>query len=115
MRGEAVLRGFQFLTVIYISRVIRALTDRVEKEHSQHLRDAQRVEDRSALANSSVLNLSSDNTDFAKLVGAGTVRSPSTNSVTSTSNGNSLDDVWGRILDDEVRSMVLSAFTEVLT
>jgi SCY1-like protein 2 len=83
----------------------------VEKEHAQHLRDAQRIEDRSTLAtdpNSSILSLSSDNSpsDFAKLVGAGAARSHSTHGVTSTSNGSSMDDIWGSILNDEVRRML---------
>jgi SCY1-like protein 2 len=87
--------------------VIRALSERVEKEHAQHLRDAQRIEDRSSLTNSnSALNLGSDNpsSDFAKLVGAGlTQSSPSADEVASTPNESSLDDdIWGSILNDQV-------------
>jgi hypothetical protein len=90
-------------------RVIRALADRVEKEHAQHLRDAQRIEDRSALAaGSNSLTFGSDlPSDFARLVGAGAAHSPPTNGVNSTPNGNALeDDIWGSILNDEARSML---------
>lgn len=88
----------------------------MEKEHAQHLRDAQRIEDRSALAadpNSSVLSFSSDNSpsDFAKLVGSGAAQSPSNNGVVPVSNGLD-DDIWGSILNDEARRML---FTNIRT
>ncbi|KAF8604142.1 kinase-like protein [Ceratobasidium sp. AG-I] len=89
--------------------VIRSLSERIEKEHAQHLRDSQRVEDRSAIAlNGSINTAAATPVDFQSLVGGG--RSPSTapGAVTPIANGSTTptpaptagwdDDVWGSIL-----------------
>ncbi|KAF8350876.1 other/SCY1 protein kinase [Amanita rubescens] len=79
--------------------VIRRLGERVEKEHDQFLRDAQRIEDRSALAaNSSNTQSFASTVDFENLVGrSGGV---ATNSDTVTENKSWEDNVWGSIFDD---------------
>lgn len=93
--------------------VIRSLTDRVEKEHAQHLRDSQRLEDRSGLAtNGSPAGfVDTGPTDFATLVGgrgaksssAGGVMTPIMNGTTSGTGTSSLeDDIWGSILGNGV-------------
>ncbi|QRV75342.1 SCY1-like protein 2 [Ceratobasidium sp. AG-Ba] len=89
--------------------VIRALSERIEKEHAQHLRDSQRVEDRSAISPNGSANVTSPTAvDFHSLVGGG--RSPSTGpgAVTPIANGSTTptpapangwdDDLWGSIL-----------------
>jgi len=79
--------------------VIRRLGERVEKEHDQFLRDAQRIEDRSALAaNSSNTQSFASTVDFENLVGgSGGV---ATNPDTVTENKSWGDNVWGSIFDD---------------
>lgn len=87
----------------------------MEKEHAQHLRDAQRIEDRSALAtNASVASLGMDGSpsDFAKLVGGGGAQSPATNGVSITS---SEDDLWGSILNGGVSFLRDASSKPVLT
>ena len=81
--------------------VIRRLGERVEKEHDQFLRDAQRIEDRSALAaNSSNTQSFASTVDFENLIGrSGGV---ATNSDTVTENKSWEDNVWGSIFDDNV-------------
>ncbi|KAG9116805.1 hypothetical protein FRC07_007446 [Ceratobasidium sp. 392] len=89
--------------------VIRSLSERIEKEHAQHLRDSQRVEDRSAIALNGSTNIAAPTAvDFHSLVGGG--RSPSTapGAVTPIANGSTTptpapvngwdDDLWGSIL-----------------
>ncbi|KAG9120806.1 hypothetical protein FRC07_003559 [Ceratobasidium sp. 392] len=89
--------------------VIRSLSERIEKEHAQHLRDSQRVEDRSAIALNGSANIAAPTAvDFHSLVGGG--RSPSTGAgaVTPIANGSATptpaptngwdDDLWGSIL-----------------
>ncbi|KAG8968943.1 hypothetical protein FRC03_005488 [Tulasnella sp. 419] len=82
--------------------VIKILGERIEREHSQYLRDSQRIEDRSASLASSTPNVGAGTVDFESLVG-GATKSPAANSSTST-NGASTngweDDVWGSILGD---------------
>ena len=79
--------------------VIKRLGDRVQKEHDQFLRDAQRIDDRSATtANSGPLSYAG-NVDFESLVGGanGTLNKSDT-----ATSGN--DDVWSSIFgDDNVR------------
>lgn len=77
--------------------VIRKLSDRVEKEHNQFLRDSQRIEDRSATATNGINSgqTSRGGLDFETLVGgagAGTIRAD------TELNLNWEDDVWGSIL-----------------
>jgi SCY1-like protein 2 len=106
----------QYLTAPH--SVIRVLSERVEKEHAQHLRDAQRVEDRSAMANGGRQNalLSGGGVDFESLVAASnkaTMQSASSPSTSTTSNGGANsdgweDDMWGSILGTDVR--VLGSF-----
>ncbi|KAH9079219.1 other/SCY1 protein kinase [Lactarius deliciosus] len=77
--------------------VIRKLSDRVEKEHNQFLRDSQRIEDRSATATNGTdgRQTSRGGIDFETLVGgagAGTIKAD------TELNLNWEDDVWGSIL-----------------
>lgn len=77
--------------------VIRQLSDRVEKEHNQFLRDSQRIEDRSATATNGAngRQTSRGGIDFETLVGgagAGTIKAD------TELNLNWEDDVWGSIL-----------------
>ncbi|KAH9180355.1 other/SCY1 protein kinase [Lactarius sanguifluus] len=77
--------------------VIRKLSDRVEKEHNQFLRDSQRIEDRSATATNGAdgRQISRGGIDFETLVGgagAGTIKAD------TELNLNWEDDVWGSIL-----------------
>jgi SCY1-like protein 2 len=76
--------------------VIRTLGDRVAKEHNQFLRDAQRLEDRSATAvNGAASSAPTGAVDFESLIGqaAGTSIKPD-----SAANPNWDDDPWGSIL-----------------
>ena len=78
--------------------VIKRLGDRVQKEHDQFLRDAQRIDDRSATTgNSAAGSLSyAGNVDFESLVGGanGTLNKPDT-----ATSGN--DDVWWSIFNND--------------
>lgn len=82
------------------------LGDRIEKEHSQYLRDSQRVEDKSAVAASNgIPSITSGPVDFESLVGGG--RSPGLSAASSPGvNGSAPapaksweDDVWGSMLN----------------
>ncbi|CAE6460757.1 unnamed protein product [Rhizoctonia solani] len=68
-------------------QVIKSLSERIEKEHAQHLRDSQRVEDRSAIALNNSVNTTVASVDFHSLVSGG--RSPSTapGTITPIANG----------------------------
>ncbi|KIO24498.1 hypothetical protein M407DRAFT_26107 [Tulasnella calospora MUT 4182] len=87
-------------------QVIKVLGDRIEKEHTQYLRDSQRVEDKSAAAASNgIPSFAAGPVDFESLVGGG--KSPRL-SVTSPPGVNGgapapakswEDDVWGSILN----------------
>ncbi|CAE6415312.1 unnamed protein product [Rhizoctonia solani] len=91
--------------------VIKSLSERIEKEHAQHLRDSQRVEDRSAIASSNSVNTSVASVDFHSLVSGG--RSPSTvaGTITPIANGSNTptpapttgngwdDDMWDSMLN----------------
>lgn len=84
--------------------VIRKLSERVEKEHDQFLRDSQRLEDRSATSvnGSSGSQHYTSTVDFESLVGRtnGTSIKPDT---TIDSNNSWDDDIWGSIFNgDEV-------------
>lgn len=101
--------------------VIRALSDRVEKEHSQYLRDSQRNEDRSAIMDPSGASLPqfSGEVDFQSLVSGGAKNSTGSTlgdifasneagASLGVNNGNASghakvtsweDDVWGSILN----------------
>lgn len=91
--------------------VIRVLSERVEREHGQHLRDAQRVEDRSALAvngASASGTMLSSGMDFESLVGGGRVKVASPPSQAAESTGWE-DDVWGSMLGSNVSVFLPSA------
>lgn len=106
--------------------MIRGLAERVEREHSQHLRDAQRIEDRSAIANpaKNVTGLGSPfsgnaSPDFETLVGAGGSKGMGLNGAASTnhsSNTSLEDDLWGNILGADVsrHNYFLEDFVEQL-
>lgn len=96
--------------------VIHTLSERVEKEHSQYLRDSQRNEDRSTVMDPSGNSLPQlgGEVDFQTLVsgnakgGSGSVLGDvfTSNTTTSTANNTGAtkvasweDDVWGSILD----------------
>ncbi|KIM23753.1 hypothetical protein M408DRAFT_249795 [Serendipita vermifera MAFF 305830] len=102
------------LNVTQFSRfmsVIRTLGERVEKEHSQYLRDSQRNEDRPAVVDpaGNPLAQAPGQLDFHSLVsgGAAPVTTASTgsslnglsNGVAATNVSSWEDDVWGSILD----------------
>ncbi|CUA68500.1 SCY1-like protein 2 [Rhizoctonia solani] len=91
--------------------VIKSLSERIEKEHAQHLRDSQRVEDRSAIASNNSVNTAVAGVDFHTLVSGG--RSPSTapGTITPIANGSNTptpapttgngwdDDMWDSMLN----------------
>ncbi|CAE6465506.1 unnamed protein product [Rhizoctonia solani] len=91
--------------------VIKSLSERIEKEHAQHLRDSQRVEDRSAIAPNNSVNTAVAGVDFHTLVSGG--RSPSTvpGTITPIANGSNTptpapttgngwdDDMWDSMLN----------------
>ncbi|KAF8687087.1 Protein tyrosine kinase, partial [Rhizoctonia solani] len=91
--------------------VIKSLSERIEKEHAQHLRDSQRVEDRSAIALNNSANAPIASVDFHSLVSGG--RSPSTapGTITPIANGSNTptpapttgngwdDDMWDSMLN----------------
>ncbi|KAG8715536.1 hypothetical protein FRC11_003287 [Ceratobasidium sp. 423] len=92
-------------------QVIKSLSERIEKEHAQHLRDSQRVEDRSAIALNNSVNTAVATVDFHSLVSGG--RSPSTapGTITPIANGSNTptpaptsgngwsDDMWESMLN----------------
>ncbi|KAG8934229.1 hypothetical protein FRC01_004309 [Tulasnella sp. 417] len=87
-------------------QVIKVLGDRIEREHSQYLRDSQRVEDKSAVATpNGIPSFTAGPVDFESLVGGGKSPGPSAASMPAA-NGGALapaksweDDVWGSILN----------------
>jgi SCY1-like protein 2 len=83
--------------------VIKKLGDRVEREHGQFLRDAQRLEDRSAIPTSDAApNPVDGNVNFENLVGRGdgmTVKPDTV--INGTSKGWDEDDVWGSIFSSD--------------
>ncbi|GJJ12295.1 hypothetical protein Clacol_006536 [Clathrus columnatus] len=92
-------------------KVIKALSERVEREHGQYLRDSHRIEDRSGAANRfpTSTNTSTAGMDFESLVsrdagvGGGQTGQPGeVRMVTSDSDGKNSwdDDIWGSILAD---------------
>jgi SCY1-like protein 2 len=77
--------------------VIKRLGDRVEKEHDQHLRDSQRIEDRSATpVNGIAMIPSAGGVDFESLVSSGNAATVKVDTVIDTTKGWD-DDVWGSI------------------
>jgi SCY1-like protein 2 len=82
--------------------VVKKLGERVEREHNQFLRDAQRLEDRSATAvDGSTGAAPPVVVDFESLVG----RPGSSTSVKAQNTGNNAswdDDVWNSIFNDTV-------------
>ena len=108
-----ILTSSQVLNVEQFQRfmtVIKRLGERVEREHNQHLRDSQRIEDRSATTNSSSAGIGvGGSLDFESLVGGanGTTVKPDS----AVGNGKTWeDDVWGSLLGSggaEVRSAKL--------
>lgn len=90
------------------------LGDRIEREHSQYLRDSQRIEDKSGVAVNGTAPMPSTNLDFHALVGGGhaaAMKPASPESTMSNANGTIArvsweDDVWGSILGGgEVRGL----------
>lgn len=77
--------------------VIRKLSDRVEKEHDQYLRDNQRIEDRSAISVNGGALQTVNGIDFESLVGSpqGAIKA---DTIIDESKGWD-DDVWGSILN----------------
>jgi SCY1-like protein 2 len=92
--------------------VIKKLGDRVEREHDQFLRDAQRLEDRSAIpVSGAVSNPVAGEVNFENLVarGDGTTVKPDS-VIDGSSKGWDEDDVWGSIFsNDETVSIDLFA------
>lgn len=84
--------------------VIKKLGERVEREHLQHLKDSQRIEDNSATALSpSFSNGGSGSLDFASLVAG--ARNTLVKPDAEVQNEFSWqDDVWGSILNDVSRA-----------
>ncbi|KZT26503.1 kinase-like protein [Neolentinus lepideus HHB14362 ss-1] len=79
--------------------VIRKLTDRVEKEHNQFLRDSQRIEDHSVTAVNGNTSASTGATiDFESLVGKANGAAVKPDTVLDTSSADWGDDVWGSLL-----------------
>lgn len=81
--------------------VIKKLGDRVEKEHDQHLRDSQRLEDRSATAVNGAAGTKSyaGSVDFESLVGSanGAIKADTV----VDANRSWDDDVWGSIFNSD--------------
>lgn len=80
--------------------VIKKLGERVEREHLQHLKDSQRIEDNSASTlNASLSSGGAAGVDFASLVAGaktGTVKPDAD----VQNNLSWEDDVWGSILNE---------------
>lgn len=92
--------------------VIKKLGDRVEREHLQHLKDSQRIEDKSGSSTgmSSAGNGSANGLDFASLVAGASTSTIKPDIVIENGNTNGKswdDDVWGSLLND-VRSFFIS-------
>lgn len=102
MEPDGVSHVYAVLNVDQFQRfmsVIKTLSDRVEREHLQHLKDSQRVEDRSVTSASAsqVGNGGTGGLDFASLVAG--AKNTSVKPDTVVDNGKSWDDdVWGSIL-----------------
>ncbi|KAF8337568.1 kinase-like domain-containing protein [Cantharellus anzutake] len=99
--------------------VIRNLSERVEHEHLQHLRDSQRIEDRSAVPVNGVTSsiAASGPVDFETLISSGAKTGASRTSQSlppKGENGDSWeDDVWGSMLNSDLgaRSFGASSLT----
>lgn len=76
--------------------VIHKLSDRVEKEHDQYLRDNQRLEDRSAVAVNGGSLPTVNGVDFESLVSSPQGPSVKADTIIDESKGWD-DDVWGSI------------------
>ncbi|KAG8903440.1 hypothetical protein FRB99_003262, partial [Tulasnella sp. 403] len=84
-------------------QVIKILGERIEREHSQYLRDSQRIEDKSAINTNGVSPSTPGTVDFQSLVSAsakspavGVTSPPSTNGAAPATSWE--DDVWGSML-----------------
>ncbi|KLO10413.1 kinase-like protein [Schizopora paradoxa] len=87
--------------------VIKKLSDRVEREHLQHLRDSHRIEDKSAIASGggalNGLSAPSSAMDFQSLVAGANTTAVKPDAVFE--NGKDWqDDVWGSLLNSDVPS-----------
>lgn len=93
--------------------VIKKLGDRVEKEHDQFLRDSQRIEDRSGMANGTTGTAPSQGIDFESLVGRSntlTINGPAV-SMDASGDENGWDgDGWGSMLDGQVSTIQVTGY-----
>ncbi|CAE6475782.1 unnamed protein product [Rhizoctonia solani] len=92
-------------------QVIKSLSERIEKEHAQHLRDSQRVEDRSAIALNNSVSTTVASVDFHSLVSGGRSPSAAPGTITPIANGSNTptpapttgngwdDDMWESMLN----------------
>ena len=80
--------------------VIKKLGDRVEREHLQHLKDSNRIEDHTSSGTGATANgTSTGGLDFASLVAGASTSTVKPDAVIE--NGRSWDDdVWGSLLND---------------
>ncbi|KAG8890582.1 hypothetical protein FRB98_007136 [Tulasnella sp. 332] len=92
-------------------QVIKVLGERIEREHTQYLRDSQRIEDKSAVAINGAAPVTSGSLDFQSLVGGNPIgaspaspngRAPALSATGETPSWE--DDVWGTILSDSQNS-----------
>lgn len=113
--SRALLSYHTVLAHVLHGSVIRTLTDRVEKEHSQHLRDAQRIEDRSTFGVDTSLQPLKHTVDFESLVGS-TATKPTVSTISPGKASVSWeDDVWGSILGSEPVSISLGLGCDILS
>ena len=95
--------------------VIKKLGERVEREHNQHLRDSQRIEDRSITANASSAGIGSGGSLAFESVVGGASGNHGVKPESVVGNGKTWeDDVWGSLLGSggsEVRSAKLFAMS----
>lgn len=78
--------------------VIRRLSERVEKEHDQYLRDSQRIEDRSAVGIAGITDTKfhAGQMEFESLIGSNSAK------ITREATwGDEPDDIWGSIFKDD--------------
>ena len=107
--SQVLLTGFLTdLIVLSVSQfrrfmeVIHKLGDRVEKEHEQYLRDAQRIEDKSATAiNGTMAPATTGPVDFESLVAGNSANTVKADSVVDTSQQGWDDDVCGSIFSSQ--------------
>lgn len=93
--------------------VIKKLSERVEREHDQFLRDSQRIEDRSGTSSTGANTQSYAGTvDFESLVGRADSISkiPGGNPAPATGAPSWEDDVWGSIFNETARILSTPIF-----